>query len=63
MLSSSSSATTVASQSSLKDQISEANKNAVARILESEVVLVDIPPAIKVIPGLTEPSYACRATD
>jgi len=35
----------------LKDQIDEANKKAVARILESEAVLVDLKPAIKAIPG------------
>ena len=35
----------------MKDQIDEANRNAVARILESEAVLVDLKPAIKAIPG------------
>ena len=35
----------------MKDQITEANSRAVARILESEAVLVDLKPAIKVIPG------------
>ena len=36
---------------SSKDQIDEANGKVVARILESEAVLVDLKPAIKAISG------------
>jgi hypothetical protein len=39
------------SAGSLKDEIVEANKKAVERIIEADAILVDLQPAVKAIPG------------